>query len=123
MINQAQPKTILVCDDDEPLLELVTELLTDEGYNVECVSDATSIFALVRRLHPDLILLDLWMPGISGEEITLKLKKDPATSSIPIIIVSAHKDTVKIVLKIGADDFILKPFDINELSAMVAKHC
>lgn len=120
--SELKKKKIIVCDDDEHFLDLATEILEDQGFEVHCLSDATSIFALVRQLKPALIMLDLWMPGISGEDITHKLKGDVATKDIPIIIVSAHQDTVKIVLKIGADDFILKPFDIDTFIKVVAKY-
>lgn len=123
VITDQEKKKIIVCDDDEHFLDLATEILEGEGFEVHCLSDSTSIFALVRQLKPSLIMLDLWMPGTTGEEITLKLKSEKSTKHIPIIIVSAHQDTVKIVVKIGADDFILKPFDIDTFTNVVVKHC
>lgn len=115
-------KKILICDDDEGIVDVTRIVLTDAGYEVTCLTASDDIFQLVDTVQPDLILLDLWMPRISGEEITLKLKQDEHKCHIPIVIVSASRKTEYIARSIGADDFMSKPFDIEELETIVRKY-
>ncbi len=119
---KASNNTILFCDDDEGILDVVSIILSDKGYNVEALLDSRKVYNQIRVSKPMLIILDLWMPNLSGEEITRELKKNKATQNIPVIILSASKDTPKIAKKIGADNFISKPFDISVLEEMVAKY-
>lgn len=115
-------KTILVCDDDDGILDVVTIILNEMGYKVIALCDSEEVLTFVEHSPPDLILLDLWMPNISGEELTVKLKKNIKSQLIPIIIISASKDTEKIASDSGADDCLIKPFDIEELENMVKKY-
>lgn len=115
-------KHILVCDDDVGILDIISIILDEKGYAVIALSDSEQVVATVIHKKPDVILLDLSMPAISGDEITRRLKSDPATASIPIIISSANKDTEKIAQEAGANNFILKPFDIEELEKMVDQY-
>lgn len=114
-------KHILICDDDTGILDIITIIFDDKGYEVTAINDSDEVLAAVTTKRPDIILLDLWMPNISGDEITKILKSNPATAHIPIIISSANKDTQKISDDAGADTFILKPFDIDELEMLVEK--
>ena len=116
------PKTVLICDDDEGIVDVATIILNDAGFNVIPVTSSLSVVDTVNKVKPDIILLDLWMPDLSGEELTKKLKSDPQTASIPIILVSASRDTEQIAVKAGANDFIKKPFDIDELEQYVRKY-
>jgi DNA-binding response OmpR family regulator len=115
-------KNILICDDDEGILDVATIVLHGKGYNVVALNDCKSIEEKITEIKPDLILLDLWMPGVGGEEISKKLKKDEKTKNIPIIVVSARRDTEEAAKKSGANDFLLKPFDIEQLEQMVDRH-
>lgn len=115
-------KSILVCDDDIGILEVVSIILEQKGYCVTALNDSEDVLKTVEEQAPHLILLDLWMPNISGEELTLKLKKQKATKNIPVVIVSASKDTQKIATSAGANGFIVKPFDINDLESLVEKY-
>ncbi len=114
---------VLICEDDEGITDVAHIVLSEAGYDVKVVDKKKEILNLVKTWHPDLILLDLWMPEASGEEITRALKATAEYKSIPIIIVSASKDTEKIALAAGADDFLSKPFDIAELEKKVAFFC
>jgi CheY-like chemotaxis protein len=114
-------KTILVCDDDEGILEVVKIVLEDQGYNVVPLSDPEKVQSTVIKVKPNLILLDLWMPVLNGDTITQALKAAPETKNIPVIIISANKDTSAIAKKIGADSFLAKPFNIEELESLVAR--
>lgn len=115
-------KKILICDDDEGIADVAGIVLRDAGYDVTAITSSEKIFSIIDELHPDLILLDLWMPHISGEQITLQLKQQDKTKHIPIVIVSASRTTEDIALKVGANDFMHKPFDIEQLEEIVRKY-
>ena len=114
-------KKILAVDDEEDILELLTFNLTREGYRV--VSAATGEAALQAEPQeiPDLIILDLMLPGIDGLEVARRLKNDPATENLPIIMLTAKGEEADIVtgLELGADDYITKPFSPRILAARV----
>lgn len=114
-------KRIIIADDDLAILDAVTLILTDEGYDVVAISKVIDIDSLL-QYKPDLILLDIWMSGTNGEDICRQLKKDKTAKNIPVILVSANRDTEKIAKKAHADDFLAKPFDIQDLLAIVSKH-
>lgn len=115
-------KTIVVCDDDEGILEVVKIVLEDKGYNVVPLSNPEKVTDTIKKVNPDLVLLDLWMPILNGDTITKSLKQNSETKDIPVIIVSANKDTSAIAKETGADSFLCKPFNIDELEQVVEKH-
>ncbi len=112
---------ILVVDDEEDILELVHYNLAKEGYQVETVATGEEALAAARRRKPDLVLLDLMLPGLDGLEVCKKLKADPATAPIPIVMLTAKGEDADIVagLELGADDYITKPFSPRVLTARV----
>lgn len=108
-------KTIAIIEDDQHISELLTESLTREGYEVLCAYSGTEALYLLEKHRPDLILLDLMLPGLSGEEVLTHL------TGIPVIVVSARAatgDKVKLLLD-GAVDYITKPFELPELLARI----
>ncbi|MGN0683911.1 MAG: response regulator transcription factor [Oscillospiraceae bacterium] len=109
-------KTILVTDDDMHIGNLLEEALVGEGYSVLRAYSGTEAQLLLSKTKPDLILLDLMLPGLSGEELL------PQIRDIPVIVVSAKADTAdKVGLLLGgAADYITKPFELSELLARVA---
>ncbi|MBV9021885.1 MAG: response regulator transcription factor [Ktedonobacteraceae bacterium] len=114
-------KTILIADDDLGILDALTLLLEDAGYEVTTVSDG----ATIREVHtapPDLLLLDIWLSGWNGRDICIALKSAEQTKHMPILLFSANKDTGKIAQEAGADDFIAKPFDMDELLEKIEKY-
>lgn len=113
------PKTILVVDDEKDLVELISYNLRRNGYNVLSASNGFEALETAQRVLPDLVLLDLMLPGMEGTEVTRRLKGDPRTSGIPIIMVTAKGEETDIVvgLTIGADDYITKPFSPRILLA------
>jgi DNA-binding response OmpR family regulator len=115
------PERLLVVDDEAANRELLDAILTDEGYEVITASDGASALAEVEKCLPDLILLDLLMPGMSGLDVCQRLKQGPATARIPVIIVTAIGKiaTKEAVLTGGADDFVTKPFQPDDLRARV----
>ncbi len=115
-------KTVLVCDDDEGIVDVAKIILSDAGFDVVAMTESRDVLTEAQKLLPKLILLDLWMPNMSGEEVTKQLKQHPKTSTIPIVIISASRHTEDIANRIGADYFICKPFDINELETIVKRY-
>lgn len=113
---------VLICDDDDGIVDVAQIILQERGYDVQTITQSDQIYEQVRRFNPNVILLDLWMPDISGEEITRTLKQNSSTQNIPIVIVSASRDTEKVAKNVGADDYIFKPFDIEELEEKVARN-
>ena len=114
-------KKILVADDNPAILDALQIMLEEEGYEVETTIDGATALDMKGRL-PDLILLDIWMSGIDGRDICKQFKKDSSTNHIPIVLISATKDIAQIAKDSGADDFISKPFQMDNLLEIVAKH-
>ncbi len=112
---------ILAVDDEEDILELVRYNLEREGYAVDCVESGEDGLAKARELQPDLILLDLMLPGIDGLGVCRILKSEPKTSSIPVIMLTAKGEESDIVsgLELGAEDYVTKPFSTKVLVARV----
>ena len=110
---------ILVVDDNPHILEAVALVLDTEGFEVRTITKSEDVEKEIKEYKPNLILLDLLLSGRNGEEITKVLKKDPKTKSIPIIIISAHPMAEKTAKGAGADGFIAKPFDINDLLSQI----
>ncbi|MDR2453099.1 MAG: response regulator transcription factor [Bifidobacteriaceae bacterium] len=109
---------IMVVDDDVALAEMIGIVLTSEGYTPDYCTDGAQALALIRQTRPDLVLLDLMLPGMDGIEVCRELRKE---SGVPVVMVTAKSDTKDIVegLAVGADDYILKPFKPAELVARV----
>lgn len=110
---------ILVVDDEEDILELVRYNLVKEGYRVTTVASGEEALIAARSVHPDLILLDLMLPGVDGLEVCRRLKQDPKTQHLPVIMLSAKGEEADIVtgLELGAVDYITKPFSPKILVA------
>lgn len=114
-------KTVLVCDDDPGVLEVVKVILENNGYVVQVLTSGKGIKKKILKTKPGLLLLDVWMPGIDGREVTLILKKDPETKDLPIVIISALNDTEEIASEYGADGYVAKPFDMERLLEVVGR--
>jgi two-component system alkaline phosphatase synthesis response regulator PhoP len=114
-------KKILVVDDEEDILELVRYNLAREGYKVLCASSGEDGLKAAKSEKPDLIVLDLMLPGIDGLDVTRRLKGDPATRRIPIVMLTARGEESDIVagLELGAEDYITKPFSPRVLVARI----
>ncbi|MCX5830688.1 MAG: response regulator [Deltaproteobacteria bacterium] len=114
-------KMILVVDDEKDIVELVAYNLNREGYQVARAYDGRQALQLIRENKPDLVILDLMLPGISGFEVCRLIRKKTETEGLPIIMLTAKSDSVdKIMgLEIGADDYLTKPFNVRELVARV----
>ena len=109
---------VLVVDDDPALAEMLTIVLRGEGFDTAVVGDGTRALPVVRELRPDLVLLDLMLPGMNGIDVCKAIR---AESGLPIVMLTAKSDTVDVVLGLesGADDYVVKPFKPKELVARV----
>ena len=112
---------ILVVEDEGDILEVVQYNLAREGFKVVSVRDGEQGLARVRRDAPDLVILDLMLPGMDGVEICRRIKQDPITAGIPVIMLTAKGDESDVLLGLGmgADDYMTKPFSPKELIARV----
>ena len=113
--------TVLVVEDETVLRDTLAYNLARQEYRVEAVGDGITALEVARRLHPDLILLDLMLPGMDGIEVCRILRQE---MNIPILMLTARDDEIDRVigLEIGADDYITKPFSMRELLARVKAH-
>ncbi len=114
-------KTIAILDDEEDILELLQNYLTRAGFKVETFSSPERFLKYLERHQPDLILLDLMLPGADGLEICRYLKSQPEKASLPIIMLTARSQEADRVtgLELGADDYVTKPFSLRELEARI----
>lgn len=117
----ANTKRVLVVEDDRDLRDLLTFNLEREGYGVSVAADGRTALRQAAEERPDLILLDLMIPEIGGTEVAARVRTDPATAAIPIIMVTAKTDEVDqlVGLGVGADDYITKPFSMKVLMARI----
>jgi len=113
--------TILVIDDEKDLIELVRYNLEKDGFDVIAATDGQSGLEVVKKHRPDLVVLDLMMPGLDGLQVCQQLRADPRAGRIPVIMLTAKAtEADRIVgLELGADDYITKPFSPREVLARV----
>ena len=114
-------ETVLVVDDEEDILELLEYNLAKEGFNVVRAASGEAALVATRSSRPDLIILDLMLPGLGGLEICKGLKRDPKTANVPIVMLTAKGEEADVVLglELGADDYVVKPFSPRVLVARV----
>jgi DNA-binding response OmpR family regulator len=115
-------KKILVVDDDQDILEPLSLLLEEEGYNVKLLSDGKETYKQVDMFKPNLILLDVLLSGADGRIICRKLKDNKATNPIPVIMMSANPNAEKNSESFGADKFIPKPFEADTLLRLIKEY-
>ena len=115
-------KKILVVDDDPDILTVLKLRLKKAGYEVMVAANGEEALDLIKKETPELVLLDLLLPGIQGEEVCKQIKQDDKLKKIPVILFTASvSDIESRVKKIGADDFIEKPFEAENLLAKIKK--
>jgi len=113
-------KKVIVCDDDEGILDMMSMVLESDQMDVITESNSLNLQHLITEQHPDLLLLDLWMPVLSGDLILKQLREQEATRSLPVIVISASRDGEQIAMENGATDFLAKPFDLDELGRRIS---
>ena len=110
---------VLVVDDERQIRDLLGEFLEREGYEVLLSSAGEEAIELAERKIPHAILLDVKMPGIDGIEVCKRLKAEPRTQFIPVIMITGYVDNKMVAIESGADDFVNKPIDLVELGVRV----
>lgn len=112
---------ILIVDDEEHIQELIKFNLENNGYKAICCDNGIDALELAKSEKPDLILLDVMLPGIDGYDVCKEIRKDNSISNMPIIMITAKSEELDKILglELGADDYITKPFSIRELLARV----
>ncbi len=112
---------ILVVDDEKPIRDVLEDILTLQGYEVAQAKNGMEALDMMKKNAPDVMLLDINMPGLDGLEVTRRVKKDKSLQHIPLVIVSGLDDMQARIeaLKLGANDYLLKPFHVEELKARV----
>jgi DNA-binding response OmpR family regulator len=113
--------TVLVADDDADIRELVAFKLEQEGYQVHTVADGEAALRAVGEVGPDLVLLDVMMPRLTGLEVCAALRADPETAAVPVILLTAKAQEADLERGFGsgADDYMVKPFSPRELATRV----
>ena len=109
--------TVLVVDDHEDNVAIVSRILLDRGYEVRIARDGWSALESVRQQRPDVVLLDIMMPGMDGMQVLDHLKRDPGSSSIPVVMVTAKSEDKDVLAgyESGADYYITKPFTARQI--------
>jgi CheY-like chemotaxis protein len=111
--------TILIVDDEQPLRELLADVLESDGHRVMMAGNGREALAIVARDRPDLVVSDVMMPLLNGVRLCQQIKDDPSTASVPVILMSSVGR--RVVAGSGADAFLQKPFDLDEVETIVQK--
>lgn len=119
MKAENQRAKILFFDDDTDILELYSLLLSSRGFEVHTCPTSGEVLQEVTMVRPDLIFMDNWLPGIGGTQAIQQLKAHPELGSIPVVFCSGHADAPYLSKEAGADAYLLKPFDLEQLEAMI----
>jgi DNA-binding response OmpR family regulator len=112
------PKLILCIEDEQEMIDLIRLILSRRGFDVQGANSGEDGLAIIRKEHPDLVLLDLMMPDMDGWEVYQQMKADDMTKNIPVIVVTARAQSIDQVLGLHiakVDDYIAKPFSPQEL--------
>ena len=113
-------KTILICDDEPALRELIRASM-DDGFEFAEASDGIVAMELAREVSPDIVILDLMLPRLSGLEVLARMNEDEQLRDVPVLVITAWNETREDVLAAGADDFVAKPFDPEDLRSAVKR--
>ena len=114
-------KKILICDDDEGILDVLGLILEETGHTIISEINSLNVKTVIEKQLPDLIILDLWMPVLSGDQILQMIRTNPSYKHLPVIIISASRDGEQIATSLDANAFIAKPFDYDHLLEVVEK--
>jgi DNA-binding NtrC family response regulator len=112
-------KKIIIFDDDEDILSICSYILEEQGWEVHTFTDCNDIVEKVARISPDVILMDNWIPDAGGIIATQTLKKDQALKHIPVVYFSANSDIQLLADHAGAETFLAKPFDLEDLERVI----
>jgi len=111
---------ILVVDDNPDILDALQQILEMDGYDVVATTDGRKVLHMMHAEHPDLLLLDIWLPGCDGKDLCRQIKQQESSCQFPVLLMSAHRDIQQMVAQASADGFIQKPFEMKTLLTTVA---
>lgn len=114
-------QSVLVVDDDDRLLHVLAVFFELKGYEVRTAAGGLAALKSIDQQRPDLVVIDVLMPDLDGLEVTRRLRSDHKSNRLPIVGMAADRDLEKASIAAGADAFVSKPFDLDELAAPVAK--
>jgi len=112
-------KKLLICDDDADIVDMLEMVLDEPGFQLITETDSRKVLELVLNEKPDLLLMDLWMPVMSGDQVLQQIRSNELLKALPVMIMSASRDGQSIAMDAGASGYIAKPFDIDELVTRV----
>ena len=115
-------KKILIIEDDPGISRAMKVVLSEEGYKVRTLLDGRLYRGEIEKFKPDIVFLDLLMSGSDGRVVCLRIKNNPKTKDIKVVMVSAHPLAKESISKCGADDFLAKPFEMEDLIAIAEKY-
>jgi DNA-binding response OmpR family regulator len=114
-------KHILIVEDNEDILEMLEAILRRQQYQVSTRPDGNHLELVIEEIHPDVIILDMLLSGVDGTVLCKRLKENPSTQQIPVVMISASNQGLEKSEACGADFFIAKPFEMKELISVVSK--
>lgn len=114
-------KKIFVCDDDEGIIDLIGIILESAGYEIILETNSLNARSVIEREKPDLIITDLWMPVVSGDQIVRMVRNSSEIMHTPILVISASRDGEEIAMGCGASAFLGKPFELDGIVNQVEK--
>lgn len=119
-MSSKTPFSVLICDDDKSIRAVTCIILKRIGYKTSSCESGEELLEMVSESKPDIVLLDIKLPGMTGDEVAKTLKKQEATCDIPVILFSAANDIENLAKNAGADSFLQKPFDIARLEQKIS---
>lgn len=118
-MDKASTKKIAIFDDDEDILSICSYVLEEQGWEVHAFTDCNHVTEKVSAIHPDVILMDNWIPDAGGIVATQALKNDNRLKDIPVIYFSANSDIQLLASNAGAESYLAKPFDLQQLEQVI----
>lgn len=112
-------KKVLICDDDEDIVEMIEIVLADIDMDLISVTNSMKLLSMIDKEQPDLLLLDLWMPVMNGDQILRELRKNPKHHLLPVVVMSASRDGKDIADLAGATEYIAKPFELDNFTNVI----
>lgn len=117
-----EKKCVLIYDDDLEILNVCKAILSSDNYRVETIASCENIISDIHKIKPDIILMDLWIPSIGGENAIRCMHEDENTPDIPVVIFSANDEIEKISERVNASAFLKKPFDIHAFKETIEEN-
>lgn len=116
-------KKVLVCDDDRSIVE-VLEFMLETTHEVDVIGEVDSrvVYERILKEKPELVILDLQMPVVTGDEIVQRLRANPETDTLPVLVISANRNGKQIAMAAGADSYLAKPFDVQDVLQEVNRY-